>query len=249
MSHRVYISASTQKENVGVGSYGTEQDRMQYLADRVKYWLDTQKGMFVVFRNHKDWTLAQTVEDCNKLACELFIDNHTDAGPSLAEGTTGFFHTGSVKGKLLADTVYKYIAPLSPGKDRKVQVDTTLYKSGLYVLRNTNPPAMLIEHLFHSNIKEALDMITNADKYAKAEAQALCEYCGEKWIEVIAQTTVISPAVSEMSINDAIDIWAKAGVILDSIGMKNDFSAGEFRPDRYLAFMLKSAKYIKEKAK
>ena len=73
--HRIYISGSTQKDNIGVGKYGTEQYEMQLFSDRVKYYLSTQKGQFETFRNYEDMTLLQTVNDCNKLACELFVDN------------------------------------------------------------------------------------------------------------------------------------------------------------------------------
>ncbi len=55
---------------------------------------------------------------------------------------------------------------------------------------------------------------------------------------------VFSKPAVEMNVNAAIDIWAKAGVIGDPDGMKNDFKTGKFRPDRYQAFLIKSAKYI-----
>lgn len=204
--HRVYISASTQDKNIGVGDYGTEQDRMHQLADRVQYWLKTQ-GKFEVFRNQKGWTLEQTVKDCNNLACELFIDNHTNA-PN-AEGTEVYFHTGSKNGERMANILYAKIAPISPGKDRGVMVDTKLYQSGLYVLRNTKPPAVLVEHIFHTNVKEVQHMLSNMDQYAKAEAQAVCEYFGEKWTE---PTPV--PTNDDWKIA-GIEALAKAGIITD----------------------------------
>jgi len=190
MSHRVYISASTQKENIGVLNYGTEQDRMQYLADRIKFWLETQKDKFIVFRNQSGWTLEKTVNDCNNLACELFLDNHTDAGPiektagdGGAEGTSAFYHIGSTNGQRLAECIYNRIAPLSPGQDRKVKPDTVLYQSGLYVLRKTIPPAALIENFFHTNETEVEDYLSRIEVYAKATAQGICDYVGEKWQE------------------------------------------------------------------
>ena len=185
-NHRVYISASTQKENVGAGAYGTEQDRMQYLADRIKYWLETQKGKFTVFRNSPGWTLQQTVADCNKLACAAFVDYHTDAGPAKAQGTTAFYN--SPGGCVLANTVYKYAAPLSLGVDRGVKLDTVLYPNGLYVIRNTQPPATLIEMFFHTNLDEVDYFLKNTEVFAKEQAKAFCEFFGEKWTE-IAYTT------------------------------------------------------------
>lgn len=192
--HRVYMSASMQLHNIGVASYGTEQDRMHLLADRVKYWLGTQKGRFVVFRNSKGWTLAQTVKDCNNLACELFVENHSNAGrieqtagDGGAEGTEVFYyHQGGTKSPSyrLASLLYKYIAAVSPGKDRGVIPDSSYSGGSLYVIQQTNPPACLIENMFHTNYAEVNDMIANMDKYARAQAMAISEFCGEVWIEV-----------------------------------------------------------------
>ena len=116
MVHRVYIAASTQKENVGVNGYGTEQDRMMELSDRVAYWLKTQGGRFDVFRNQPNYSLSQTVNDCNSLACDIFIDNHTNAGPSAAAGTEVFYNHKlgpDSKGYKLASLIYKHMALLS----------------------------------------------------------------------------------------------------------------------------------------
>lgn len=181
--YRIYIAASTQKENIGVGNYGTEQDRMMELSDRVACWLKTQKN-FEVFRNQPNWNLKQTVDDCNRLACDLFIDNHTNAGPGAAQGTEVFFNHKDPegKGKQFADTLYKYIAPLSPGKDRGVLPDNR-YVGSLYVIQRTIPPAVLVEHIFHTNMTEVLDFLRNMNIYAKYEAKAIVEYFREEWIE------------------------------------------------------------------
>lgn len=216
MAYRVYISASTQKENVGVGSYGTEQDRMMQLADRVKYWLKTQ-GKFEVFRNQPGYTLSQTVNDCNNLACELFIDNHTNAGPASVGGTEVFYNhkTGTTsKGYKIADLLYKYIALLSPGKDRGVLPDNR-YVGSLFVIQKTTPPAALIEHIFHTNLTEVNDFLHRLDEYAKAEAKAVCEYFNEKWIEPQTVTPLppIANLVQELSKTIVIDKakWIEKG--------------------------------------
>ena len=151
--YRVYISASTQKENIGLSTYGTEQARMMQLADRVAYWLASQKGKFQVFRNFYNWTLSQTIADCNGLNCIMFVDNHSNAGSPEACGTEAYFHDGSTKGEKLAKAIYNQVAPISPGKDRGVMRDTVLYPSGLAVLKGTNCPATLVEHMFHTNQK------------------------------------------------------------------------------------------------
>lgn len=180
----VYISHSTQKNNVGVGKYGTEQDQMTRLAARTIYWLTTQKR-FRCRTNKKGWTLDQTAKASNAFGSDLFIDNHTDAGPSKAQGTTVFYNGLKAKGRgyKFANILYKAIAPLSPGKDRGVKPDTSLYDSGLYIIQNVNCPSCLVEHIFHSNAAEVKDFLLTFDDYAKAEAKAVCKYFGVKWVD------------------------------------------------------------------
>jgi len=205
-NHRVYISASTQSENIGVGAYGTEQSRMMYLADRIKYWLGTQSGKYTVFRNSPGWTLQQTVNDCNALNCELFIDNHSnaDSSPRTGGSEAFYYHQGGTTSNSyrLAKEIYKRIAPLSPGADRGVLPDNA-YVSSLYVIQQTTPPAALIEHFFHSNPVEVNDYLTHIDGYAKETAKGVAAFCGELWTETVAQIQTIEMLVDEM-IKDGI---------------------------------------------
>lgn len=234
-AHRIYVSASTQDKNVGVGQYGTEQDRMQQLADRIAFWLKTQKGRFEVFRNQSGWTLEQTVNDCNKLACQLFFDNHTNAGASEtvagdggAEGTEVYYYGQggtTCKSYQFAQILYKYIAPLSLGKDRGVKPDTALYPTGLYVIQHTDPPAVLIEHIFHTNYAEVDDFLKRIDEFAKATAKAVVEFFNEKWEE---------PVVKERTIESLVDELFKDGIITDKIKWINVLSGKESVNLQYL---------------
>lgn len=208
MPYRVLISASNQKYNIGVGQYGTEQDRMHQLSDRVKFWLSTQKDKFVVFRNLPGWSLQQTANYCNNLACDIFVENHTNAGDEEqiagdggAEGTEVFYyHQGGNNSKSykLASVLYEHIAPLSPGIDRGVLPDNKYNGKGLYVIQRTKPPAALIEHFFHTNHAEVKDALADLDKYAKAEAKAICAYFEEKWEETLIKEQTVESLVNDM---------------------------------------------------
>jgi N-acetylmuramoyl-L-alanine amidase len=210
MAHKVFISGSTQHENVGVGNYGTEEDRMQFFSDRVKYWLETQHGQFEVLRNKPGWTLDQTTESNNLAACELFIDNHTNAGSSAAKGTEVYYYgkggTGSNSYKL-ATALYKRISPLSPGKDRGVLPDNSLYDTGLYVIQHTNCPSVLIELFFHTNLSEVDDYLKHIDDYAKQEAMAICDYFGIKW-QACVSSGGIHVVVNGVDIDNKMDVKA-----------------------------------------
>lgn len=184
LAHRIGISASTQKNNIGVDNYGTEQDRMHQLADRVKYWLESQ-GKFTCFRNQKDFSLDKTIQFMNNLALDITFDLHSDAGESPAEGTTAFYHNqGGPQSKSyrLASCIYNSVSKISPGKDRGVIPDNS-YVSGLAFIQKTEPTACLIEVIFHTNHNEVKDFIARLDTYALAIAKGVCDFYGEKWIE------------------------------------------------------------------
>jgi N-acetylmuramoyl-L-alanine amidase len=203
------------------------------LADRVKYWLGTQHK-FNVFRNSPGWSLTESVADCNKLACDLFIDNHTNAGPveqkagdGGAEGTEVFYyHQGGTTSNSykIASLLYKHIAPISPGKDRGILPDNA-YVGSLYVIQKTDPPSALIEHIFHTNHEEVLDMINNIDKYAKAEAKAICEYFNEVWIEPAYSTPLDITSMVQDLFNHGIvtdkTLWL--GILNGKVPAKPEF--------------------------
>lgn len=189
----VYISASNQVANMGVGEYGTEQDRMHQLADRVKYYLEAGSDIKVL-RNTKDMSLGDIYSDCNTSKAILFIDNHTNAGPSSARGLEVYYSsTGTAlrteDSRLLADRLFKELSLITPTEDRGVKKDISLFTGGLYVLRNTSCPAALIEHIFHTNIYDVAGevspafFIENIDKIAKAEAFAIYVYLGLEWTD------------------------------------------------------------------
>lgn len=229
MSKKIYLAASTQKENVGVGQYGTEQDRMMIIADRVKQHLESQDGKFVVYRNEPNWTLSQTVKHANSLNCDLFIDNHTNAGPAGADGTEVYYHGSSIMGRILASKLNNRIAPISPGSDRGVLSDTTIYLSGFYVLRATRPPAALIEYIYHTNMSEVVHFLANIDMYAKATAMGICDFFNEPWIEPKSEVELL------------VDDMIKAGLVTSTEYWINVLNGVEPAKPEYLQVVFKRA--------
>ena len=114
-----------------------------------------------------------------------------------------------------------------PGEDYYTVIDSA-QDAGI-------PHILLIESAFHDHRADEalLKQDANLLKIAQAQASVICEFFGVKY-----------PVNKEMTVDEAIDIWVAAGVIGDPAGMKNDFATGQFRPDRYKAFLIKSAKHI-----
>ena len=115
--------------------------------------------------------LANIVAKCNAHATDLDISIHQNAalkdpGDGKTKGVEVFVYSTSSKAKAAAERVCRNIAALG-FTNRGVKVST-----GLYVLRNTKAPAMLIETCF-------VDDKDDADLYNRVGVNAICKAIAE----------------------------------------------------------------------
>lgn len=179
----IYLDASNQKENLGVGNYGNEGIRMNQLADRVKYYLNVGQRI-TVYRNNINMSLSQTVNHANSVNANVYLALHTNAGGG--KGTEIYHYPGSVNGKRFAEIIYNKIAPLTISPDRGIKT------ANFYVLRGTKMPAALIETMFHDNLTDVNDYLGKIEIIAQAMAKGIYQYfninytsvcptCGRPW--------------------------------------------------------------------
>ena len=180
MKKSVYISGSTQENNLGTQEYGNEQFRMQEFSDMVRNILLELSSEIEVHRNHKGMSLEDTVIDCNKKGCDLFIDNHTNAGEAHIGGCEAFYYKGISNSPSTSfkftELLYNKINSLGVNKGRGIKPDTSLYCSGLYVIQHTICPASLIELFFHTKKNDVDNYLKLIDEYAQAEADCILEF-------------------------------------------------------------------------
>lgn len=174
----VYLSGSTQYDNQGINNYGTEADRMQYLADRVKDYIGKGQGGITVFRNQGGMGLQGSINDSNSKRPDIHIALHTNAGGS--RGTESYYWGGSnnTASVRLTRLVYDRVAPLTVANDRGVKSDHTLYSSGLAELRETSAVATLIEIMYHDNAADVADYLGKIEQIAQAIAYSVYDYFG-----------------------------------------------------------------------
>jgi len=166
----IYWSPSTQENNRGVGSYGTEEQRMNELCSKVMYYVNQGGGNFTQYRNNQAWDLKTVVNDSNSKVVDLHIALHSNAGGG--KGTECYYYYKTAQdGKRLATILYNQVAPKTISSDRGVMPDNKLYSNGLYETRETNAPAALIEIMFHDNIVDVNDYLAKIDEIALAIAQ------------------------------------------------------------------------------
>lgn len=136
--------------------------------------------------------LANIVAKCNVHAADLDISIHQNAalkdpGDGKTKGVEVFVYSTSSKAKAAAERVCRNIAALG-FTNRGVKVST-----GLYVLRNTKAPAMLIETCF-------VDDKDDADLYNRVGVDAICKAIAEgimnKAVTTAVPATPTTPAKS-----------------------------------------------------
>lgn len=133
--------------------------------------------------------LANIVAKCNKHTAALDVSIHFNAakkepGDGKTKGVEVFVYSSSSKAKAAAKRVCKKLAALG-FTNRGVKTST-----GLYVLKNTKSPAMLVEVCF-------VDDKDDANLYNKVGVDAICKAIAEG---ILNKTiTATAPAKSETS--------------------------------------------------
>lgn len=173
MSKSVYLSPSMQENNVGVLNYGTEETRMNQIADVVQKVL--QDYGVDVYRNRPAWSLGQSVNDSNRVKPNLHFCIHSNAGGG--RGAEIYAYAPGGEGEKAAKLIYAEISAITPTADRGVQFNPSLYE-----LRNTNAPAALVEVAFHDNVEDAVWIMNNIENIGVALAKGVLKYLGITYV-------------------------------------------------------------------
>lgn len=181
MATDVYLSPSVQDWNVGYGNYGTEEQRMNQIADVVAYELDRNGLTFV--RNEPSQTLQQIVAQSNALSPRIHVAIHSNASASgNARGPSVYVHKFGRDSERLANDIYDQLLAIAPTDGLGVNEGYTAFGGqGYYELRRTRAPAVLIEVAFHDNPEDAQYIIDNIYELGVAIAKGILEYFGRSY--------------------------------------------------------------------
>lgn len=166
-----------------MGGYGTEAYWMGQVGVRVERLLHLSGVEVKVADPHL--SLYGVCNDSNNFAPDCHVAIHSNAGGG--EGTEAWYYSLSMNSKKLAECVYKYVAPLSPGKDRGIKSSEMYYE-----LRNTKAPAVIVEVEFHDNENLARWITEHVDELAKAISQGVADYIGVR-LRQEKETDIPSP--------------------------------------------------------
>ncbi len=117
-------------------------------------------------------SLRARVEDANAWGADYFISIHTNASSNAsAGGTEAFAYARRTSAFSLGEDILRGISDATGLRNRGMQV-----RPGLYVLRKTAMPAILVEIGFITNPEEAALMNGNPALFARGIYNGMLEY-------------------------------------------------------------------------
>jgi N-acetylmuramoyl-L-alanine amidase len=176
----VYLSPSTQQDNIGVGSYGTEENRMNEIANYTEREL--KRHGVTVYRNNPNMTLQQIVKDSNEKKPNIHFALHSNSGGG--HGCEVFCYRFGSVGETLAKSIYNALSMITPSNDRGVKQGYNFYGSGkhMYEVAYTNAPAVLVEVDFHDSLEGVNWILQNIERIGLLYAYCLLNHLGIKYI-------------------------------------------------------------------
>ena len=227
MSKSVYLSPSIQEENIGYGSFGTEEKRMNEICDVTQKHL-LRHGL-TVFRNKPSMTLKQVVTDSNAKNTSIHFAIHSNAFNGKARGSEIYCHRFGGEGERLARLVYSELESITPTKGRGVKEGKDHFGPGkpLYELSETVAPAALVEIAFHDHPDDAKWILENIEPIGVVLAKGILKYFDIGWIE------------EKSELDEAVDILAKTCFILSSQYWKDVAVPGRTVSGEYAGILIK----------
>ncbi|MBE6585559.1 MAG: N-acetylmuramoyl-L-alanine amidase [Ruminococcaceae bacterium] len=186
MAIKIYIDQGHNPVNPNAGAEGNglrEQDLVyrigQELATRLRRngnfevrlsrpTADTQIG------SSNNTSLRLRVNDANSWGADYFISLHTNASEnSLASGSEAFAYARGTPAFRLGEDILEGLAETTGLRNRGMKV-----RPGLYVLKKTAMPAVLVELGFITNPGDAFLMRDRPDLFADGIYRGILEYTG-----------------------------------------------------------------------
>ena len=121
-------------------------------------------------------SLEEICEAANTSDANIFVSIHCNAAEAEeANGTETWACAGSYRGGMLANCIQRELVDALGTTDRGVKIATPGV-NGLYVLTNTDMPAVLIELAFITNPSDEEILAHDQDALARAVARGITDY-------------------------------------------------------------------------
>ncbi len=173
----VYLSPSVRHFNQGYGTYGTEEARMNLIADVVA--LELARAGLTTQRNDPDADLTAVVADANAKGADVYVAIRSIPCESGPRGAAVYYYREGSNGQRLAQDIQRQLEAVTPTPDRGAADGSLAYGGlGYYELRRTRAPAVIVEVGCHSDPAEADFIINNVYELGTAIARGILDYFG-----------------------------------------------------------------------
>lgn len=164
------------------------------MANRVKAHLERHGvGVTMTRTDNTDLSLATRVKIANQAEPDLFVSLHSNASGNDWSAPRGL----GIYTSMASDTAGRNKAAkaiLKRAEEAGIQLwgGGLHHDSTLYVLKNTDAPAVLIEHGFHTNLEEVelLKTPSYRDLLASVDTKGILDYLGIPWVDKPVEVTV-----------------------------------------------------------
>lgn len=179
MSFSVYLNAGHAPDgNPDPGCCNSELglrecDIAKSITDLVAHYL-TMAGVDVLGVIQSN-SLHEIVTKANDSEADVFISIHCNGFNGQAKGTEVCVYPTSTIGHKLGQCIQNQIVDSLDTVDRGLK-ERVPGVNGLYVLNNTDMPAVLIETAFIDNYEDAIKLRDRTDDFARAIARGVTDY-------------------------------------------------------------------------
>lgn len=167
---KIYISPSDQTENPYAVGGTNEAVQCQRIGEALEAALNRIPG--IEARCNRTGDISKAITESNAWGSDYHISCHTNAFNGIVAGTRVFYYPGNEKGKAMADSVSKHLAPITPGTSDNV----TTAEWG--EMRNCTATSVYVESGFHDNQEEAEWIIGHTTDIGEAIAAGIVDVLG-----------------------------------------------------------------------
>jgi N-acetylmuramoyl-L-alanine amidase len=187
MSIKIYIDQGHNPSGFNTGAEGNgfyEQDITYDIGVRLYDLLRTNPNFEVKLSRPAPTTILGTsnssslttrVRDANAWGADIFLSLHTNASDNrAATGTEALIYSETSEvARGLAEDILEELTQATGLRNRGV-----IERPGLYVLRRTNMPAVLVEMGFITNPRDAELMVYSPDLFSRGIYRGILKYYG-----------------------------------------------------------------------
>lgn len=122
--------------------------------------------------------ITEVVKECNDFGADLAVDFHVNSGGG--DGAEIFHHSLGCNSKRLAQCLEEQIKQLNNIRGIKTRINENTGKDYYAFIRDTNPPAVIVESAFIDNLEDikCIDEKEEQKAFGKAYAIGILNYLG-----------------------------------------------------------------------